>query len=96
MSLINCPECHREISDNAKSCPHCGYPISINNKYQIVINGYTGTDTSALAGLNQVFNINLSYEESVDIFNSCPYVITECTTQDETNLYANKLIKWGD
>lgn len=27
MALINCPECNREISDNAKSCPHCGYSI---------------------------------------------------------------------
>ena len=25
MALINCPECNKEISDSAKSCPHCGY-----------------------------------------------------------------------
>lgn len=28
MALLNCPECEREISDKAESCPHCGYPIS--------------------------------------------------------------------
>lgn len=27
MSLIKCPECNKEISDKAKSCPMCGYPI---------------------------------------------------------------------
>ncbi|HCH8073695.1 TPA: zinc ribbon domain-containing protein [Acinetobacter baumannii] len=27
MALISCPECKREISDQAKSCPHCGFPI---------------------------------------------------------------------
>lgn len=27
MALIKCPECGREISDKASSCPHCGYPI---------------------------------------------------------------------
>jgi len=27
MALIKCPECEREISDKASSCPHCGYPI---------------------------------------------------------------------
>lgn len=27
MALINCPECGREISEMAKSCPHCGCPI---------------------------------------------------------------------
>lgn len=27
MALINCPECKRETSDQARSCPQCGYPI---------------------------------------------------------------------
>lgn len=27
MSLIKCPECGKEISSMAESCPHCGYPI---------------------------------------------------------------------
>ena len=26
MSLTSCSECHREISTEAESCPHCGYP----------------------------------------------------------------------
>lgn len=28
MALINCPECKKEVSDAAKNCPHCGYPIN--------------------------------------------------------------------
>jgi len=28
MALINCPECKREISSMAISCPHCGIPMS--------------------------------------------------------------------
>ena len=27
MALIKCPECGKEISDKASSCPSCGYPI---------------------------------------------------------------------
>ncbi|HNS20483.1 MAG TPA: hypothetical protein PKH24_08280 [Sedimentisphaerales bacterium] len=27
MSLMNCPECQREVSDQAMMCPHCGYSI---------------------------------------------------------------------
>ena len=27
MALIQCPECNREISDQAKACPHCGCPV---------------------------------------------------------------------
>lgn len=28
MALIKCPECNNDISDSAKTCPHCGYMIS--------------------------------------------------------------------
>lgn len=28
MALIKCPECGREISDKAGSCPGCGFPIN--------------------------------------------------------------------
>jgi hypothetical protein len=27
MALIKCPECSRQISDQAAACPECGYPI---------------------------------------------------------------------
>jgi len=27
MALISCPECRKEISDAARSCPHCGYEL---------------------------------------------------------------------
>ena len=32
MSLIKCPECTKEISDQAPTCPFCGFPISQNSK----------------------------------------------------------------
>ena len=34
MALINCPECGKEISSNAKNCPNCGNPMNVkqNNK----------------------------------------------------------------
>ena len=27
MALIKCPECGKEISDQAPACPNCGYPM---------------------------------------------------------------------
>ena len=32
MALIKCPECGKEISDRAESCPNCAYPIVKLNK----------------------------------------------------------------
>jgi hypothetical protein len=35
MALINCPECKKEVSDKAKSCPNCGCPISEKQVLQV-------------------------------------------------------------
>ncbi len=28
MAMITCPECNNSVSDSAKECPSCGYPIN--------------------------------------------------------------------
>lgn len=28
MALIDCPECKDKVSDKAKTCVHCGYPLN--------------------------------------------------------------------
>jgi len=28
MALIQCPECQQRVSDQAGTCPHCGYPLA--------------------------------------------------------------------
>jgi hypothetical protein len=38
MGLINCSECLKEISDKAKTCPHCGNPLKENAMDGIVKN----------------------------------------------------------
>ena len=32
MALIKCPECSREVSEQATACPNCGYPVNRMNK----------------------------------------------------------------
>ena len=41
MALIKCPECGKQISDKAVSCPNCGFPLSEIRKEDTV-----ATDTS--------------------------------------------------
>lgn len=31
MALIECPECHKQVSDKADACPNCGCPINKQN-----------------------------------------------------------------
>lgn len=35
MAYINCPECGKNISDQADACPQCGYPINRKQKKRI-------------------------------------------------------------
>lgn len=95
MALITCPECGKEISSKAFTCPNCGCPI-INKKFKIIITDYN-TDTSALAGINEVFHQQLSYDEVMKILDNLPYIITEYDTQEEMEEYARQLKspRWG-
>ena len=45
MALITCPECNREISDKAGTCPNCGYPL-------------TTEDSSRLTAVTEATNTN--------------------------------------
>ncbi|MGP8282819.1 MAG: hypothetical protein ACLQT6_08910 [Desulfomonilaceae bacterium] len=36
MSLIKCPECNKDVSTQAASCPHCGAPISPPQEIKVV------------------------------------------------------------
>jgi hypothetical protein len=37
MSLIPCPDCKQQVSDQAVSCPHCGRPTRDNDPEQDLI-----------------------------------------------------------
>ena len=43
MALIKCPECNKEVSDTAETCPHCGYrfkkptPIPTTTYYSNIV-----------------------------------------------------------
>lgn len=37
MALIHCPECKREVSDKAPTCPNCGAPIAPQPSAPIVV-----------------------------------------------------------
>jgi hypothetical protein len=41
MTLINCPECGNEVSDQAGSCPDCGYPMTNNENTETNNSGFS-------------------------------------------------------
>ncbi len=37
MALIKCPDCGREVSENAKTCMYCGAPLKKDEKEKVVL-----------------------------------------------------------
>ena len=44
MALIKCPECGKEVSDKAMTCPNCGCPISARNDSETQSSGIKDFD----------------------------------------------------
>ena len=53
MALIKCPECGNMVSNQAKNCIHCGYPINENNASQLKKQDNEGT--VIIYGIKQSF-----------------------------------------
>lgn len=54
MALINCPECNREISSSAATCPGCGTPIAAAADTLA-----TGTQTTTIQETAKKFKLHL-------------------------------------
>lgn len=72
MALMKCPECNGQVSDKAKACPHCGYPISemtINKVPQNIIIKVDGKSYD-ISNLKKMYNKYTDAEQKM-ICNTC-------------------------
>lgn len=51
--LVNCPECHKEISDEANTCPHCGYPIKGKSKSELKVIDFSNSEVILRRGIEK-------------------------------------------
>lgn len=56
MALITCPDCGREISDKAPSCPHCGCPMGDSLAFR---NHETASDFVVVHGYEETFAVDV-------------------------------------
>lgn len=91
MAIIKCPECNADISSQAKTCPHCGYPVKPEEKissYRYFLCFTANDRTSALsvllaivAFLIVICGIIVSYKEAEVV----EEVASWYTTRKKTN-----------
>ena len=93
MALIKCPECGKEISDRAVSCPHCGYPIkSLSrekesvNEYAVILEDYKASIVKCIKIVREVTGLGL--KEAKEAVEKVPYLVI-----DKISLQAATAIK---
>ncbi len=102
MALINCPECNKEISDKAVSCPNCGFPVSQvkqnnekqNVNYDIVLTGYC--QNSKIKSIKAVENeCSLSLYDAKRAVENIPCVISKNINYTKAQSIQSKLESYG-
>lgn len=91
MALIQCPECGRKVSDKAKACPGCGYPIA-----ELFINDNIEKSNPAVGDSeiesNQIVCPKCGYinEEGALFCGKCSYRITPVVKKSDYESSASK------
>lgn len=92
MSLINCPECHKQISDKAQKCPDCGFPmntpnIPINNDqtYNVILKN-TGIYGNKIRVINCIKNVlGLENRQASELAINVPSLLKKNISFDKAN-----------
>jgi len=63
MALIRCPECGKSISDKAKACPSCGYPL-VKDYQTGQVMGYFGYEYRSSRTLYGLPLVHIAYGPS--------------------------------
>lgn len=70
MALIKCPECGKEISDTAKSCPNCGYSLKVKKGKVTKKHAIIGITIIAVIIVTVLLINNNMYKDSASPFYS--------------------------
>lgn len=103
MALISCPECNKQISDKAVSCPHCGYPMISSNfnkgiddnhtNYNVILQSAFGNKMNAIEGIKTMFKIGLV--EAKNIVEKAPRILKKNISIEEATNIKNTLESYG-
>ena len=61
MALIKCPECKKQVSDSAETCPHCGYKLKETSVEKHIISKNKGMFIAVLITLPMVFGVSMYF-----------------------------------
>ena len=111
MALIKCPECGREISDQAPACIHCGYPLPPKqpepdllppdepNRFSVVLTSPPHyPENRKRTVLDLVEELGISKADAMDLLDSAeqkPVVLRSEMSVESARAFANTLQRAG-
>ena len=84
MALIHCPECGKEISDQAPACIHCGYPLAQDARegtYAVVLMSDVPKPEEVLETLQN--RAGMTCCEACDAVGNLPFPVWQGLTLEE-------------
>ena len=68
MALISCPECSKQVSTQAQSCPNCGYPLRRTEERYHTVTHFGSVSSSGQDELDSLLasGWEIVYDEVVD------------------------------
>ena len=82
MALIRCPECGKEISNKAETCPNCGYPTAglckakrTTNEYAVILENAGVNKVKVIRNVREVTGLGL--KEAKEMTESVPHVVID-------------------
>ena len=101
MALVKCPECGRVVSDRAKVCIHCGYPLQDEKQEQLYIVtlesfNYEGKLKERRNCIHSCINFlsdtcMIPRQESYSVVEHLPYVISDGLTKENADYITRNL-----
>ena len=89
MALIDCPECSKEISDKAPSCPHCGVVFEDNEDVEKISRHPEKVDVVAGKATPNFESHNYFLEP--DMLEEDPDITPAINEKNEDNFFFNRL-----
>lgn len=100
MALISCPECGKEISNYADSCPHCGFPIKKEKEeselFNIILTSTTFMSDCRVKTAEFLQNsLDMSFKEAIKLVESTPSTIFVNISKQNAIRIKNQLEGFG-
>lgn len=92
MALIVCPECGGTVSDKAKACIHCGYPIQEikNRSYNLILTQVPANKVKVIGVMRHLIT-SMSLIEARERIESIPPVLFSGLRDDNADYVLEKL-----